>query len=178
MMTFVLLLSMLMILVSTWLWPGIWSVATNRIDFWTWIWPTKHYTLAGTGLMISRQEKLNFFRLTGLMSLVLLMWKCMGLLLSKNHLLSLSFLNFNETLTLSTWLKLPPRKLELSFVRWRFSKLIFISKNLRPCMEYCYRAWGGGGPPSCYLDMSDKLQKWVHRTVGSSLSKFSLWLIV
>ena len=35
-------------------------------------------------------------------------------------------------------------------------------------MEYCCQVWGGA--PSCYLQLLDKLQKWICRTVGSSLA--------
>ena len=37
-----------------------------------------------------------------------------------------------------------------------------------PCMEYCCHAWAGAH--SCYLELLDKLQKWICRTVGSSLA--------
>ena len=42
---------------------------------------------AESGLLISMLEKLNLFRLTGLTTLVVLMWKWMGLFLRKKHLL-------------------------------------------------------------------------------------------
>ena len=45
------------------------------------------WTGAGSGLLISMLEKLNCFFLAGLITLVLLMWKWMGLLLRKNHIL-------------------------------------------------------------------------------------------
>ena len=35
-------------------------------------------------------------------------------------------------------------------------------------MEYCYRVWAGA--PSCYLELLDKLQKCIYRTVGPSLT--------
>ena len=35
-----------------------------------------------------------------------------------------------------------------------------------PRMEYCCHAWAGA--PSCYLELLDKLQKWICRTVGPS----------
>ena len=35
-------------------------------------------------------------------------------------------------------------------------------------MEYCCHVWAGA--PSCYLEMLDKLQKWICRTVGLSLA--------
>ena len=40
--------------------------------------------------------------------------------------------------------------------------------TIRPCMEYCCHVWAGA--PSCYLDLLDKLQKGICRTVGPSLA--------
>ena len=40
--------------------------------------------------------------------------------------------------------------------------------TIRPCMEYCCHFWAG--TPSCYLELLDKLQKWICRTVGPSLA--------
>ena len=40
--------------------------------------------------------------------------------------------------------------------------------TIRPCMEYCYHVWTGA--PSCYLELLDKLQKLICRTVGPSLA--------
>ena len=39
---------------------------------------------------------------------------------------------------------------------------------IRPCMEYCCHVWARA--PSFYLELLDKLQKWVCRTVGPSLA--------
>ena len=36
------------------------------------------------------------------------------------------------------------------------------------CMEYCCHVWAGA--PICYLELLDKLQKWICRTVGPSLA--------
>ena len=63
------------------------SVATAWIGFWTWRWCTRHWTGTGSGLLISMLEKCSWLHLTGLITLVLLVWKWMGLLLRKNHLL-------------------------------------------------------------------------------------------
>ena len=75
------------------------------------------WTEVRSGLLISMLGKLNWFCLTGLITMVLLMWKWMGLFLRKNHLLRCwvwpSLLNWIGVLTLSLLLKLPPRKLEL-----------------------------------------------------------------
>ena len=75
-------------------------------------------------------------RLTGVITLVLLMWKCVGLFLRKNNLLRwwgwLFVLTCIGALTFSQLLKLPPRKLESWFVLWRyfFQRLLCISINL------------------------------------------------
>ena len=37
-----------------------------------------------------------------------------------------------------------------------------------PCMEYCCQVWAGA--PSCYMELLDKLQKQMCRTVGPSLA--------
>ena len=62
-----------------------WSVVTARIEFWTWIWSTRHCGLGQeVALLISKLEKLDLFHLTGRIALLLLMWKWMGLFLRKN----------------------------------------------------------------------------------------------
>ena len=70
-----------------------------------------------SGLLISMLGKLSWFCLTGLITVVLLVWKWLGLLLRKNQLLRCwgwpSLLKWIGALTLSLFLKLPPRKLEL-----------------------------------------------------------------
>ena len=35
-------------------------------------------------------------------------------------------------------------------------------------MEYCCPVWAGA--PNCYLELLDKLKKWISRTVGPSLA--------
>ena len=57
-----------------------WLVNSNLINETLW-------TGARSGLLISVLENLNWFRLTGLITLLLLMSKWMGLFLRKNHLL-------------------------------------------------------------------------------------------
>ena len=46
--------------------------------------------------------------------------------------------------------------------------LYLYKSTIRPCMEYCCHVWAG--VPSCYLDLLDKLQKRISRTVGPSLA--------
>ena len=87
------------------------------------------WTGAGNGLLISMLQKLNWFHLTSLITLVLLWYtgatsRWMGLLLTKHHLLRcwgcLFLLNWIGALALFLLLKLPPKKLEPSFVLWSF----------------------------------------------------------
>ena len=47
--------------------------------------------------------------------------------------------------------------------------ILYLHKStIRPCMEYCCHVCDGA--PSCYLELLDKLQKQICRTVGSSLA--------
>ena len=46
--------------------------------------------------------------------------------------------------------------------------LYLYKSTIHPCMEYCCHI--GAGSPSCYLELLDKLQKQVCRTVGPSLA--------
>ena len=114
----VILLSMLMILLS------ILSVIGHMIcgNNLNWllnlnlIYETRR-TGVRSGLLISMLGELSWFHLTGLITMVLLMWKWVGLFLRKNHALRCwgwpSLLNWIGVLTLSLLPKLPPRKLEL-----------------------------------------------------------------
>ena len=45
--------------------------------------------------------------------------------------------------------------------------LYLYKSTICPCMEYCCHVWAGA--PSCYLELLDKLQKQICRTVGPSL---------
>ena len=46
--------------------------------------------------------------------------------------------------------------------------LYLYKSTIRPCMEYCCHVWAGA--PSCYLELLDKLQKWICRTAGPTLA--------
>ena len=46
--------------------------------------------------------------------------------------------------------------------------LYLYKSTIRPCMEYCCHVWAGA--PSCYLELLDKLQKRICRSVGPSLA--------
>ena len=46
--------------------------------------------------------------------------------------------------------------------------LYLYKSTIHLCMEYCWYVCAGA--PSCYLELLDKLQKWIRRTVGPSLA--------
>ena len=46
--------------------------------------------------------------------------------------------------------------------------LYLFKSTVHLCMEYCCDVWAGA--PSCYLELLDKLHKWICRTVGPSLA--------
>ena len=46
--------------------------------------------------------------------------------------------------------------------------LYLCKSTIRPCMEYCCHVWDGAR--SSYLELLDKLQKWICTIVGSSLA--------
>ena len=133
----VILLSMVIILLSTLnmiIWPDLWQqlewgseLESDLRDTVDWV---------RKWLVDFNDGKINWFRLSCQIVLVLLMWKWVGLFLRKNHLLRscswLSLLNWTGALTLPLLLKLPPRKLELWLILWSFFllRLLCISINL------------------------------------------------
>ena len=46
--------------------------------------------------------------------------------------------------------------------------LYLYKSTTRLCMEYCFHVWSSA--PSCYLELLDKLQKRICRTVGPSVA--------
>ena len=77
-----------------------------------------------------------------------------------------SLFNWIGALTWSLLLKLPPKKLEPWFVLWNFflQRLLCIYKStIWWCMGYCCHVWADA--PSCYLELLDKPQKRICRTV-------------
>ena len=60
--------------------------------------------------------------------------------------------------------------MESWFILWRFffwSCFYLHKSTIQWCMEYCCHSWAGA--PSCYLELFDKLQKLICRTVSPSL---------
>ena len=46
--------------------------------------------------------------------------------------------------------------------------LYLYKSTIHPCMEYCCNIWAGA--PGCYLELIDKLQNRICRTLGPSLA--------
>ena len=122
----------------------------------------------------------NMFCLTGLITLVQLTWKLIGLFLRKNHILRcwgcLSPLNWIGTLTYISIAKTACKKIGSSIVPWSFFLLIFLCFSIN--LPNMLSVWVDA--PSCYLVILDKLQKLIYWSVRPSLaaSTLNLWLIL
>ena len=46
--------------------------------------------------------------------------------------------------------------------------LYLYKSAIRPCMEYCCHVWAGA--PNCFLELLDKLEKRISKTIGTSLA--------
>ena len=85
-------------------------------------------------------------------------------------------LTFSSKLDWSSYIisiaKTAPKKTRTLFCSTKFLSLevalYLYELTIRPCIEYCCHVWGG--VPSCYLELVDKVQKWICRTVGPSLA--------
>ena len=132
------------------------------------------WTGARNSLLISMFGKLNWFRLTNLITLVQLIWRWMGLFLRKNNILRcwgdlfLSWMSF-YIISIAKTASKKIRAIIRSMNFFSPEVVLYLYKSIiHPCMEYCCHVWAG--VPSCYLDLLDKLQKQIWRTVGLSLA--------
>ena len=99
----------------------------------------------------------------------------MSLVLEETHLLRCWGLTFSSRLDWSSDIsiaKTASKKIEALIHSVKFLSpevaLYPYKFTIQPCMEYCCHVWAGA--PSCYLDLLDKLQKRICRTVGLSLA--------
>ena len=139
-------------------------MATTRIVFWTWIWSTG----AGSGLLNSILEKLNWFCLPGLIRHVNMnkcvlggksSFKMMGLTFSpKLDLLKSNIISIAKTASNKIWALICSTKLISPETALHLYKSIIWSY-----MKYCCCVWPGA--PSCFLELLAKLQKQICRTV-------------
>ena len=124
-------------------------------------------TGAGRGILISMLEKLNLFCLTSLITLVLLLWKWMGLFLRKNHLSLLNYFFINSIA------KAASKKIGVLIRSMKFIfpeiALDLCKSAIQPSLEYwCHAQVGAANYYS--LEMLDKLQKRICRAAGPSFA--------
>ena len=76
-------------------------------------------------------------------------------------------LTFFCKLDWGSYIKIGSKKIEALFHFMKFLSpevaLYLYKSTIWPCMEYIW-----AGAPSCYLELLDKLQKWICRTVSPS----------
>ena len=100
----------------------------------------------------------------------------MGLFLKKKSSFKMLWLTFSSELDWCSYIisiaKTASKKIEVLICVMMFLSpevaLYLYNSTIHPCMEYCCHIWAGG--PSCYLELLDKLQNRLCRTVGSSLA--------
>ena len=99
----------------------------------------------------------------------------MGLFLRKKHLKMLG-LTFSSKLDWGCYIvsiaKAASKKFGVLIHSMKFLSpevaLYLYKSTIQSCMEYCCHVWAGA--PSCYLELLDKLQKRIGRTVDLSLA--------
>ena len=138
------------------------------MGFWTWVWSMRHCRLGQEVACWSKcwEKSTVSFDLSNTGSI--------GLWLRKNHLLRCwgwpSLLSWNWALTWSV-AKTASKKIGALIRFMKFLSpgvaLYLYKSTIGPYMEYCCHVWAGA--PSCYLQLLDKLQKRICRTVGPSL---------
>ena len=127
--------------------------------------------------LISMLGKLNWFYLTGLITLVLLMWKSSGVLRYWGWPFLLNWIGAGTlSLAKTTSKKIAALIRSMKFLSPEVALYLYKS-TIHPCMKYCCHVRAGA--PSCYLELWDKLQKRICRTVGPSLATLatSIFLI-
>ena len=156
------------------MWLCIWFVAATIIGFLIWIWSTRHWTGPGSGLLISMLEKLNLFCLSSLVTLLLLLLFLS--VLEEESSFKMLGLSFSSKLDWGSYIffiaKTASKKIGALICSMNFlsSEVVMhlYKFTMWSCMEYCCHVWAGAS--SCRLELLDKLQNWIWRTVGLSLA--------
>ena len=137
------------------------------------------WTGVRSGLLISMLGKLSWFRLTGLITmtgLITIDVKMGGSILEEKSSFKMLGLTFSSKLDWGSYIisiaKTASKKIGALIRSMKFLSpevaLYLYKSTILPCMEYCCHVWAGA--PSCYLDLLDKLQKWIYWIVGPSLA--------
>ena len=107
---------------------------------------------------------------------MLLMWKWIGLFLRKKTSFKILGLTFSSKLDWGSYIvsiaKTASKKIGALICSMKFLSpevaLYLYESTIRTCMEYCCHVWADA--PSSYLELLDKLQRRICRTVGPSLA--------
>ena len=158
------------------MWSGIWSVATTRIAFWTWIWPTRHLDWGRKWLVDFNAGKIQLISFDRTKNTGAINVKIDGSVLERKSSFKMLGLTFSSKLDWGSYINSIAKsafiKIDTLICSMKFLSpevVLYLSKcTIRPCMEYCCHVLVGA--LSCYLELFDKLQKWVCRTVGTSLA--------
>ena len=158
------------------MWSGIWSVATTRIGFSAWIWCTRHCGLGQEDIVDFKAGKAQLIlidqpnitgasdmKMNGPVSWGKKSFKMFGLTFSSKLYWGSYISPIAKTDSKKTWVLICSMKfLSLGVA------LYLYKSTIQPCMKYCCNVWADA--PSCYLELLDKLQKWICRTVCPSLA--------
>ena len=157
-------------------WSGIWCVVATRIDFWTWICSMRHCGLVqvvACWFQCWKSSASFFYRSnnTGAIDV-----KMDGSGLEETSSFKILGLTFFSKLNWGSYIisiaKTASKKIGALICSMQFLSpevaLYLYKSTIRPCMEYCCHF--GASVPSCYLELLDKLQKRIYRTVGPSFA--------
>ena len=131
------------------------------------------WTGAKSGLLISLFEKLTLFCLASLITLVLLMWTLWD---SISLLFLLDWCSYIIPIAKTASEKMGVLIHLMKFIFSEFGLYLY-KYTIRSSVEYSCHVWTEA--LSCYLDMLNKLEKWVRRTVAPKLAaSLKPWVIV
>ena len=158
------------------MWSGIWSVATTRIAFWTWIWPTRHLDWGRKWLVDFNAGKIQLISFDRTKNTGAINVKIDGSVLERKSSFKMLGLTFSSKWDWESYInsivKTASKKIGLLIRSMKFISpkvaLYLYKSTIQPWMEYCCYVWAGA--PSYYLELLDKLQKRIYRTVGPSLA--------
>ena len=149
-------------------------MAATRTGFWTWIWSTKHWERKWlVDFSAAKTQRVSFDRSNNTCSIDV---RWMGLFFRKNHFFKMLVLTFSSKLdwgsSIFSIAKTASKNIGALICSIKFLSsevaLYLYKSTICPCMEYCRHAWTSA--PSCCLELLDRLQKWICRTVGPSLA--------
>ena len=114
----------------------------------------RHWTGTRSDLLISMLGKLNWFSLTGLIILVLLMWKWLGLFSRKKSSFKVLELSLSSKLDWGSYIisidKTASKKIGALILSMKFLctkvALYLYESTICPCMECCCHVWAGATP--------------------------------